>query len=65
MAGCISGYVKGRSALDKERFRILQDCARALRRILPRLHGEGAVYVRRLIRMAELIDYDRRSAAQE
>ena len=65
MAGCISGYVKGRSEMDEERFRILQDCARDLRRILPRLRSEGAVYVRRLIRMAELIDHDRRSAVQE
>ncbi|MEV5711643.1 hypothetical protein [Actinoallomurus sp. NPDC052274] len=57
MAGCISGYVKGRGVLAEARSLILHDCARDLRSILPRLHGEGAAYVRRLIRMAELIDH--------
>jgi hypothetical protein len=64
MAGCVSNYVESRGAVDEERSRILQECARDLRRILPRLRGEGAVYVRRLIRMAELIDHDGRPASQ-
>lgn len=64
MAGSVSGYVKSRGAVDQERSRILQECARDLRRILPRLRGEGAVYVRRLIRMAELIEHDGRSVSQ-
>ncbi|MFE9105480.1 hypothetical protein [Actinomadura geliboluensis] len=55
MAGCISAYVQNHGVLDAKRSRILQACARDLRQILPRLHGEGALYVRRLIRMAELI----------
>jgi hypothetical protein len=62
MAGCVSVYVKSRGALDEERSHVLHHGARALRRILPRLRGEGAVYVRRLIQMAELINEDRRSA---
>jgi hypothetical protein len=64
MAGCVLGYVKSRGAVDAERSRLLQDGARDLRRILPRLRGEGAAYVLRLIRMAELIDHDGRSASQ-
>ncbi|GAA4484571.1 hypothetical protein GCM10023191_007890 [Actinoallomurus oryzae] len=64
MAGCVSDYVKSRGAVDEERCRVLQEGARALRRMLPRLRGEAAVYVRRLIRMAELIDHDGRSASQ-
>ena len=63
MAGCILDYVKSRGAMDEERFRLLHDGARDLRRILPRLRGEGAVYVRRLIRMVELIKHDGRAAA--
>lgn len=63
MAGCISGYVKSRGALDEERFRNLQDGARDLRRTLPRLRGADAACVRRLIQMAELINDDRRSAS--
>jgi hypothetical protein len=65
MAGCISVFVERRSGLDERRFHILQDRARDLRAILPRLRGEGTVYVRRLIRMAELIDHARRPAVQE
>ncbi|MFB9831155.1 hypothetical protein [Actinoallomurus acaciae] len=63
MAGCVSVYVKSRGVLDEERSHVLHHGARALRRILPRLRGEGAVYVRRLIQMAELINEDRRSAS--
>ena len=59
MAGCISVYVASRGELDNERSRHLQDGARDLRRILPRVRGKGAIYVRRMIRMAELIDHDR------
>ncbi|MFB4304607.1 hypothetical protein [Actinomadura sp. GTD37] len=55
MAGCISAYVQDRGVLDAKRSRILQACARDLQKILPRLRGEGAQHVRRLIRMAELI----------
>ncbi|RKS79591.1 hypothetical protein BZB76_1066 [Actinomadura pelletieri DSM 43383] len=55
MAGCISTYVQDRGVLDAKRSRILQACARDLQKILPHLHGEGAQYIRRLIRMAELI----------
>jgi hypothetical protein len=61
MAGCVSVYVKSRGALDDDRFRALQVCARDLRRILPRLRGESAAYVRRLIKMAELINDARRA----
>ncbi|GAB2814352.1 hypothetical protein GCM10027176_18680 [Actinoallomurus bryophytorum] len=64
MAGCVSNYVKSRGAVSEERSRILKEGARDLRRMLPRLRDEGAVYVRRLIRMAELIDHDGRSASQ-
>jgi hypothetical protein len=64
MAGRVSNYVKGPGAVNEERSRVLQDGARDLRRILPRLRDEGAVYVRRLIRMAELIDHDGWSASQ-
>lgn len=52
-----------RGALDRERFRNLQDGARAIRRILPRLHGEDAAYIRRLIQISELINDDRRPAS--
>jgi hypothetical protein len=63
MAGCISVYVDSRGALDEERLRNLHDGARDLRTILPRLRGEDGVYVRRLIKMAELINDERRSAS--
>jgi hypothetical protein len=43
MAGCISVYVASRGELDEERSRYLQDGARDLRRILPRVRG-GAQY---------------------
>ncbi|MGW2312490.1 hypothetical protein [Actinomadura luteofluorescens] len=55
MAGCISAYVQGRGVLDVKRARILQACACDLQKVLPRLRGDEAHYVRRLIRMAELI----------
>ncbi|MEV0661592.1 hypothetical protein ACIBI3_05610 [Actinomadura luteofluorescens] len=55
MAGCISAYVQKRGMLDAKRSRILQACARDLQKVLPRLRGDGAQYVRRLIRMADLI----------
>ncbi|SEG30512.1 hypothetical protein SAMN04489712_104311 [Thermomonospora echinospora] len=53
-AGCVTGYVGGRLS-DHQRL-VLDDCARALRDLLPRLrHGEGHGYVARLVRMADLI----------
>ena len=61
MAGCIASYVSGRGVLDLERRRDLQSLARDLAEILPRLRGESAEYVARLVRMAELINSDGRA----
>jgi hypothetical protein len=64
MAGCISGYVSSHGAVDEERSHILGNGACALRELVPRLRGESAVYVRRLIRITELINEDGRSDFQ-
>jgi hypothetical protein len=56
MAGCISVYVADHGALDPERRLILQNAVRDLKALVPRLRAEGASYVARLVRMADLIE---------
>ncbi|WUI00155.1 hypothetical protein OHR68_42910 [Spirillospora sp. NBC_00431] len=55
IAGCISTYIQGHGVLDTNRSRILRSASNDLEEILPRVQGEAAAYVRRLIRMAGLI----------
>ncbi|MBB6397990.1 hypothetical protein BKA00_004904 [Actinomadura coerulea] len=55
VAGCISAYLRG-GTLDSERRSALNGLLSDLRGVLPRLSGEGAEYVARLLRMAELVD---------
>ncbi|MFI0370446.1 hypothetical protein ACH35V_21485 [Actinomadura sp. 1N219] len=57
MAGCISTYLQIHGVLDTDRSRILRSSSSDLEEILPRLQGEAAAYVRRLIRMADLIAF--------
>lgn len=56
MAGCIMSYVANRGVLDPVCRRILRSCARDLKPLLPRLRGDGAAHVARLVRMADLIE---------
>lgn len=54
MAGCILAYVKD-GTLDPQRNEILREGADELGKVLPRLKGEGVVYAKRLLEMADLI----------
>ncbi|MES9539111.1 MULTISPECIES: hypothetical protein [unclassified Actinomadura] len=54
VAGCISAYLLG-GTLDTERRSALNGLLSDLRGVMPQLRGDGAEYVARLLRMAELI----------
>ncbi|MGI5485323.1 hypothetical protein [Microtetraspora malaysiensis] len=60
MAGCVTSYVgHARGALDADQLRIVRECARDLRALVPRLRRrEGRVYAVRWLRIAELIMSD-------
>ncbi|MBL7510476.1 hypothetical protein [Frankia nepalensis] len=56
MAGCVATYIANRGALDAEQRGILRDCAHDLRSLRRRPRGDGARYLARLLRMADLIE---------
>ncbi|WP_214409911.1 hypothetical protein [Sphaerisporangium fuscum] len=60
MAGCVTGYVgHARGVLDADQLRIVRQCARDLRALVPRLRRrEGRSYAARWLRIAELIMSD-------
>ncbi|MFI6601905.1 hypothetical protein ACIBHX_37140 [Nonomuraea sp. NPDC050536] len=57
MAGCLTSYVGSRQGvLDVGQLRIVKECARDLRALLPRIRrSEERTYLSRMIRIAELI----------
>jgi hypothetical protein len=67
IAGPITSYVGGqRGVLTDRQLRIVKECARDLRALLPRLHRrEGRTYVARIVRIGELIISDAHASSEE
>ncbi|GIH69101.1 hypothetical protein Mth01_13540 [Sphaerimonospora thailandensis] len=60
LAGCVTSYVgHKRGVLDADQLRIVRECVRDLRALVPRLRQrEGRIYAARWLRIAELIISD-------
>ncbi|MEV6983834.1 hypothetical protein AB0M95_21605 [Sphaerisporangium sp. NPDC051017] len=60
LAGCVTSYVgHRRGVLDADQLRIVRECARDLRALVPRLRRrEGRIYAARWLHIAELIMSD-------
>ncbi|MER6576375.1 hypothetical protein [Nonomuraea sp. NPDC001023] len=65
MAGPLTSYVGSRrGALDADQLRVVRECARDLRALLPRLRRrEGRMFVARLVRIGNLIIDDARRSS--
>ena len=55
MSGCITYFLGTGSGLDPARVGILEDCRMDLRRLLPYLEGQAAIYFGRLETLAALV----------
>jgi hypothetical protein len=55
MSGCIAYFLEMGSGLEPARIGILEDCRMDLRRMLPELDGQAAIYFNRLETLAALI----------